>query len=192
MLEYLWRSRRDEYSWHFEAASFSSKLNTKTDIHGGGFREDDVFAKRVPIKTGSPGENGVTKEMLKPFPRVAVHAGYLFKKYSGFKMERRIITVRNYMQRGFCFSLPYDAIGEPCRCGRFNVSTEINIQSEWFFQRDLGNRWAKYNLAGAKQAHKERVERNIPHAWDAKEMYRLFEDFDCSVAEPIVFSATLQ
>jgi hypothetical protein len=176
MFDYLWRTHRDEYSWHFEADQLVNPNNVS------GFVKDDPMAKKIPIKDGSPEENGVTPEMLKPFPRCAVHGSY--DHILGLNRRNRGGQVAEYMRRGFCFSLPQkDDTSSPdvasC-CQVYNVSTEINRFNEWRFEaNNYGELWVAYDRPGAIRAHEERMRHNVPHKWDSDELSTIFGGDNC-------------
>jgi hypothetical protein len=181
MFDYLWRTHRDEYSWHFEADRLVNLNNVS------GFVKDDPIAKMVAIKDGSPQENGVTAEMLKPFPRCAVHGNY--DHISGISQIDRAAQVTEYMRRGFCFSLPQkdgstSNPDEASCCRVYNVSNEINKSNEWIFEGNKeGELWPFYDYPGVVRAHEERMRRNVAHKWDSDELSTIFGDDSCGKVE---------
>jgi hypothetical protein len=181
MFDYLWRTHREEYSWHFEADRLVNLNNVS------GFVKDDPIAKMVAIKDGSPQENGVTAEMLKPFPRCAVHGNY--DHISGISQIDRAAQVTEYMRRGFCFSLPQkdgstSNPDEASCCRVYNVSNEINKSNEWIFEGNKeGELWPFYDYPGVVRAHEERMRRNVAHKWDSDELSTIFGDDSCGKVE---------
>jgi hypothetical protein len=178
MCDFLWRTHRDKYSWHLEADQY--------DVLTGFVNNTPEMAKRFAIKDGSPEENGVTPEMLKPFPRCVVHFG-AYDHIRDISQRKRAYPahVTEYMRRGFCFSLPQqnDATSNPDKascCQVYNVSTEINQSNEWVFEQDLwGKLWPVYDYPGALRAHGERMDRNVPHKWDSDELSTIFGGDSC-------------
>jgi hypothetical protein len=176
MMDFLWRTHRDKYSWHFEADQYNVTR---------GFVNNSPMAKRFSCKDGSPEENGVTPEMLKPFPRCAVHGSY--DPIHGIRKGPRFrgAHVTEHMRRGFCFSLPQNdkdtsIPNEASCCQVYNVSTEINKSNEWSFENNAyGELWPVYDYPGAFRAHGERMRRNVPHEWDSDELSTIFEGDSC-------------
>jgi hypothetical protein len=96
MMDFLWRTHRDKYSWHFEADQYNVTR---------GFVNNSPMAKMFSCKDGSPEENGVTPEMLKPFPRCAVHGSYDHIHGISKRPRFRGAQITECMRIGFCFSL---------------------------------------------------------------------------------------
>jgi hypothetical protein len=93
MFQYLWLHHRDEYNWHFEADTYED-----TPFFPNGYPIGSVAAARLSyMSAGSPAENGVTAEMLRPFPRVAIHGSYVTPEAA--KKNRAI----SFLRRGYSF-----------------------------------------------------------------------------------------
>ena len=172
MFEYLWHYKRDEYDWHFEP----------DDIFGPYFRtgfpntSEKVVNEFPYIATGSPADNGVTREMLLPFPRVCIHGSYI----SGGDQrepEFRSVVVSQVLRRGYCFSQPRSVWSTPefkRRCQSLDVAHDMNFKNEWVFEM-WSNPWTLLETREHIQiAHLDRLGRNQNRTWDLDEIQRLF------------------
>ena len=172
MFEYLWRYQREDYSWHFEAD------HVKGPFYPDGFPNNSDIAKAYPyISAGTPETNGVTSDMLRPFPRVCVHASYIKGGEANDATQRRAL-VSDIMRRGYCFSQPKSHWSKPeflKRCQSLNVTAgDINVRNQWDFE-SFAKPWpwpdSKPQL---QQAHEERTLRNPDHLWDMHEVRAIF------------------
>ena len=141
MFEYLWMHHRNDYNWHFEADGNSGPYFPNGFPIG-----SDIASTYQQVTPGSPAENGVTAEMLCPFPRVAVHGGWI---PGGRMASKRPRKTEDIMRRGYCFSQALhlfnsssNTISSPelelmqRRCKRYDVITgaDIFVDGEWLFE----------------------------------------------------------
>lgn len=185
MYQYAWDNYRDEYNWHFEADGY---MDAK--FYPSGYSEDYLAAMKGEgsfLRAGTPEENGVTKKMLEPFPRVAVHASY---EGGGQEDSFREHMVASFLRRGYCYSQPMnsvvvsadgdnknvsfandDDLAKHLLCQRYDIENSIYRYGEWNFEaRVFGEMWPMYDKEGVKNAHIARLERNRPHEWDRKDL----------------------
>jgi len=225
MLQFAWdyqdpdtheHTYRQEYSWHFEASIYNSATNIANDetamaLALNGTNQVNIpklpyVANAVPkgkadkkwkyLAVGSPLENGVTVDMLRPFPRCAMHASYMSgnKRVNGDPAARSGM-VSNIMKSGFCWSLPietitttnstmtsqYDPYVQHCRNKKgllknVDVMNDYNGPLEWHFEvSSYGVLWPYYDPEGTLLAHQERMRRNQPREWDLQELERLMQ-----------------
>ena len=179
MFEYLWMHHRNDYNWHFEADGNSGPYFPNGFPIG-----SDIASSYPQVTPGSPAENGVTAEMLLPFPRVAVHGSWI---PGGRLAYRRLKKTADIMRRGYCFSQPLHLFNNSSnatsssglelmqrRCKTYDVTTgaDIFVDGEWLFE--IHERWSAYDREGSKQAHLERAQKNTEHNWSKTELDLLF------------------
>ena len=174
MVDYLWLHHRDEYSWRLaqdgqrrQKAFFPNGYPHEFEGYNVDFTPD-----KFAIAKGSLEELGVTPDMLRPFPRVAVHASYIPKGRNRALSARRAL-VNEILARGYCFSQPLlpslrDASFVNL-CQQFfpNITEDINARCEWTFE--VTPFW-DYDDEGVRKAHLDRMKRNIPRDWDVDEL----------------------
>ena len=186
MFDYLWKYHRDEYSWHFEPISPVELPGTQPFL-----------------QQGSPTENGITTEMLRPFPRCAMHANYMLRRkedrnkeqhYDSSSPEFRNRLGSETIRSGYCYSLPivnntstysqhHGGSDAPAdvessankRCKSYQVMDDTNVPYEWAFDEiNYGQQWSAYAKDETLIAHRNRMYRNEPRHWDREELYRVF------------------
>ena len=176
MFDYLWLHHQEDYEWHLTRdqtgshAAFPDGYPHDYNFEGYGFPQ---FFKTFAIAQGSLEELGITPAMLKPVPRVAVHAGFIPQGFNR-KIRIRRILVDEILARGYCFSQPLNTTWQDATfmasCLRFfpNVTDDVNERCEWTFE--LAPFWVNYDYEGAQQAHWERMQQNVPRDWDIDEL----------------------
>jgi hypothetical protein len=187
MFDYIWREHREEYSWHFEPNTLGGPYFPNGYPIGSNISKEHHYLQR-----GSPEENGVTPEMLRPFPRCTNHGlkrKHVERRNPG--QESREIHVSKIMREGYCFSQPLQTImpstenknqmssnlsilaGKWCD-ERFDIWNDTNVENEWMFG---GLKlWAQNDPNGTLWAHRDLMSRNEQRTWDLKEMELLFSN----------------
>ena len=174
MFEYLWHYKREDYSWHFEADHVLGPY-----YPGGLPNHSDVASEYPYISAGSPEANGVTSEMLRPFPRVCVHASYIKGGEANDAAQRRAL-VSDIMRRGYCFSQPksdWSKLEFLKQCQALNVTLgDINMRNEWDFE-SYAQPWLwPDSKAQLQRAHEDRTLRNPRHSWNMREVREIFAE----------------
>ena len=153
MHQHLWKLRHDDYNWHLERLS-------DRDNHF-----DDI--------------EGVTKEMMVPYPKSAIHINYDYRTNKPKKF------VEDVFKRGFCYSLTKlehesgSKNSQLCKQNGYSwdiVSTTPNID-QWTFE-DLDMRWDNRTY----EAHKKRLSLNRARLdWDQTELELIFGNANNSI-----------
>jgi len=155
-----------------------------TRFPGGIPKNSEAAKENYFVCSGSPAENGVSKEQLHPFPRCAMHASYIKKKDE---------LMTKLMKVGFCYSQPMHVSNHnevsfgPSSSANLSLSSikewcdapdiwrKINVDGEWSFESKLyGDLWVKSDPNGVLDAHQARRKLNKPRKWDMVEVEQLF------------------
>jgi len=145
IMDYLYESHREEYSWHFETTKRIA--NSSAEMY-------EPFP-RIAIH-GS-------------YLFVAVNRLRAARKLAGRRKE-----ISEIMREGYCYSLPSWNNTEinARRCGKYNVDAGIHARGEWKFEQ-YASPWLVN--ANATLAHAQRREhRDADHVWDDEEVKKIF------------------
>ena len=118
MMDHLWRHHRDEYLWHFEPLSSDQRDDKRTNESTTSNSSSTMtYRTYIPnyIQRGTPKENGISHQMLQPFPRCAMHLNYM-KEYKRFQQKYKRFQVpkgaklyefvSHTIRNGYCLSQP--------------------------------------------------------------------------------------
>jgi len=149
LADFLYEAHRSEYSWHFETSSTAH-----------------------PIEFATP-------EMYQPFPRVAVHASYMFIKWNRLRASKTVagrkVETSRIMREGYCHSLVVDWKNknnsiDHDRCQKFLPKDEVpvlDIRGSWKFEQ-YPSPWIDH--PNITVAHTERRKHAIERVWDRHEL----------------------
>ena len=163
MFDHLWRYRRDDYTWHFEA------LYNQTDGTDRPSNSTNVYPN---IKAGTPAENGITPKMLQPFPRCVMHANYqrewkanIEKKTSKYN-NTRVAYINEILRRGYCFSQPRNSFSNSIGYTPNNVPRSPTLYSATAAGHDDG------------EAEQEDEEQTLLIGQWCNKSYNVYEDIN--------------